>query len=702
MKIWSGRIWRLTLTYAHGVCNLLGPDRIHLIADVYADDAYRHFARRPTLYSNSAEPLPVADPAVTAERLQVARGIADLGYGDAAERVLLRRFYCRVGLPVPVLPLPHRSPLRSRAVCTQLSEGRAKSAAGSAGLEQKQDDTRENYLITTDPAGMRVCPEADDHRWPDDGRGQGCPFCAGHRISSTNRLSSLYPEDIARLDAQSSSITADELSVGSSRVVLWFCDIDPTQHPSFPRSVNAFTGGKKGNGTKTCPRCRLVGTSVQELLLKAELATVLRIDPDCDQVLDTEGRPARVDIVAVDEHGNPFLVLEFDGVWWHKGKEDKDAAKAVRLRAAGPAVVRIREAHLEPLDPRFDVVVGFLAAAEDVAADVLDHLARLGLVAQAEADRYRENSFAGPQNRALAKQWIRDRLGEAALRIERNLHKERWARMHAALVDYEAVKGDCHPSDQEVRVAGVSLARWVRKQRALAATCRLDPERARRLSDIPSWSTENAFDASFRRQFGRYRAAVLDEAGTEDSAMEAREATVWANNLRTTRKRLIDQGADLPAWKLDALGSLPGWRWDPFEEQFLSKVVILQDFAAATQRSVGSIKQREQWNGHRIGTMVNSFRTRRATYDAERRAALEVLPGWAWTPREDAWNATLDELRVWAAEHDRMPQPHAADGTEKRLGAWKRNNKNKRKGRIGDDQAVKLRTLLAKYGEHMP
>ncbi|MFF2404396.1 hypothetical protein [Streptomyces goshikiensis] len=100
--------------------------------------------------------------------------------------------------------------------------------------------------------------------------------------------------------------------------------------------MNAFTGGRKGNGTKACPKCRLVGTSVRELLLKAELATALRIDPDRDQVLDSDNRPARVDIVAVDDHGNPSLVLEFDGVWWHEGKEDKDAAKAGR-RGQGPS-----------------------------------------------------------------------------------------------------------------------------------------------------------------------------------------------------------------------------------------------------------------------------------------------------------------------------------------------------------------------------
>ncbi|MEV4615071.1 aspartyl/asparaginyl beta-hydroxylase domain-containing protein [Kitasatospora sp. NPDC049258] len=89
----GGRIWRLTPTYAHGVCNLLGPDRIHLIADVYADDVYRRLARRPSLQSAAAEPLPIADEATLAERLEAARGMAALGYTDAAERMLLRLFY---------------------------------------------------------------------------------------------------------------------------------------------------------------------------------------------------------------------------------------------------------------------------------------------------------------------------------------------------------------------------------------------------------------------------------------------------------------------------------------------------------------------------------------------------------------------------------------------------------------------------------
>ncbi|MEU0843601.1 aspartyl/asparaginyl beta-hydroxylase domain-containing protein [Streptomyces sp. NPDC005962] len=88
----AGRIWRLTPTYTHGVCNLLGPDRIHLIADVYADDAYTRLARQAEEPS-SAERLPTASEAELADRLAAARRLADLGYADAAEQLLLRLFY---------------------------------------------------------------------------------------------------------------------------------------------------------------------------------------------------------------------------------------------------------------------------------------------------------------------------------------------------------------------------------------------------------------------------------------------------------------------------------------------------------------------------------------------------------------------------------------------------------------------------------
>ena len=89
----SGGIWRLAPVHAHGVCNLLGPDRIHLIADVYHDAAYRRLAAKASLHRSQVEPLPAATPDVLNDRLGAARQLASLGFTDAAEWLLLRLFY---------------------------------------------------------------------------------------------------------------------------------------------------------------------------------------------------------------------------------------------------------------------------------------------------------------------------------------------------------------------------------------------------------------------------------------------------------------------------------------------------------------------------------------------------------------------------------------------------------------------------------
>jgi hypothetical protein len=279
-----------------------------------------------------------------------------------------------------------------------------------------------------------ACPEAEDHRWEASvghrTAGRGCPCCAGHQLSSTNRLSTLRPDVARELDETRSKIAAHDLSVSSNKRVWWNClaDTDP-KHEPWQATVLNRTHGKKGKGT-SCPGCQLVGTSAQELRLKAELSIVLPIDPDLDRV---PGRPEKVDMLAVDEVRDLRLVLEFDGAWWHNKEESpkNDAAKACRLRDAGWTVVRIREAPLDKLDPRFDVVVAFQADPDAAAVVVLCHLADLGIITRVEAAAYQP--VDGPLASDLANQWIRARLGEKALDVERRSHQEAWSRMCAAL-----------------------------------------------------------------------------------------------------------------------------------------------------------------------------------------------------------------------------------------------------------------------------
>ncbi|WP_326763334.1 aspartyl/asparaginyl beta-hydroxylase domain-containing protein (plasmid) [Streptomyces sp. NBC_01591] len=89
----AGALWRLTPSQAHGVCNTTGPDRLHLIADVYANDAYQALAARPCLRDGDAADLPEMTGANRAALLSGAGQLAELGFTDAAEQTLLRAFY---------------------------------------------------------------------------------------------------------------------------------------------------------------------------------------------------------------------------------------------------------------------------------------------------------------------------------------------------------------------------------------------------------------------------------------------------------------------------------------------------------------------------------------------------------------------------------------------------------------------------------
>ncbi|MFE9387584.1 aspartyl/asparaginyl beta-hydroxylase domain-containing protein [Streptomyces sp. NPDC007025] len=88
-----GALWRLTPTYAHGVRNVTGPDRLHLIADVYADDAYQDLASAPCLREEDVRTLPAMSQEERGRVLARAEQMADLGFAAAAEQVLLRCFY---------------------------------------------------------------------------------------------------------------------------------------------------------------------------------------------------------------------------------------------------------------------------------------------------------------------------------------------------------------------------------------------------------------------------------------------------------------------------------------------------------------------------------------------------------------------------------------------------------------------------------
>jgi len=118
-----------------------------------------------------------------------------------------------------------------------------------------------------------------------------------------------------------------------------------------------------------CPHCnRLQGRSLQEVRLAFELRYHFDFDVDDRNVSNPDGRDFEVDIFIRSLN----LVIEFDGRYWHRNKQDSDRAKAQALRALGYRVIRVREEPLKMFH-RDDLVVPYLEKPHRLARMTLEH-----------------------------------------------------------------------------------------------------------------------------------------------------------------------------------------------------------------------------------------------------------------------------------------------------------------------------------------
>ncbi|MEU5863487.1 aspartyl/asparaginyl beta-hydroxylase domain-containing protein [Nonomuraea sp. NPDC047529] len=88
-----GKIWQLTPTFPHGAANLHGPHRIHLILDCYADSSLTRLTDGAHLPASAVRDLPPLTDGAADESLSKARALLQLGYTEAAERLLLHLYF---------------------------------------------------------------------------------------------------------------------------------------------------------------------------------------------------------------------------------------------------------------------------------------------------------------------------------------------------------------------------------------------------------------------------------------------------------------------------------------------------------------------------------------------------------------------------------------------------------------------------------
>lgn len=269
------------------------------------------------------------------------------------------------------------------------------------------DLTPEQVVAGSNKRVWWKCPAGPDHEWQADPNARvfskGCPFCRGFRTSVTNSLASLCPDVAAEWHpTRNDGKTPSDVTASSGRKVWWQCRVNPRHEWA------AVVSNRTGPRASGCPECQLRPESRQEILLRYELAYVFDFDPE-DRKVRCGSRVYSCDVVLRADR----TVVEFDGSFWHSGREEDDIAKNRRLARHGWQTVRVREAPLSPIEDT-DVCVPQGIPPKCRADIVVAHLS--GLLGRGDAASY----VAAPEmfSAEAAEEYIRRRLENAAARKE--------------------------------------------------------------------------------------------------------------------------------------------------------------------------------------------------------------------------------------------------------------------------------------------
>lgn len=182
--------------------------------------------------------------------------------------------------------------------------------------------------------------------------GRGCRNCGGKVVNDSNRFSLLRPNLLKEIHpTKNNNFNPDEVSYGSNKKIWWICERGHEWYAN-------ITNRSRGAG---CPHCS-PHTSRAELRIYAELTAIFGHVQNRKKFDGIE-----IDIFIPDLK----LGVEYDGSYWHQGKQKKDKSKNAKLEKLGIKIIRVREAPLKKIGEN-DITCG----DGDITIDEMKDLVR--------------------------------------------------------------------------------------------------------------------------------------------------------------------------------------------------------------------------------------------------------------------------------------------------------------------------------------
>jgi len=275
-----------------------------------------------------------------------------------------------------------------------------------------------------------------------------------------------------------------------------------------------------------------------------------------------------------------------------------------------------------------------------------------------------------------------------------NMLDEQWSLGLAAVRAFAAENGHANVPKEYVAPDGFRTGQWAARRRQDYASGHLSSDRVAELEATPGW-VWNQLDGLWSAGV----AAVRDYAAAHGHARVPRDY-ISPDGHRTgtwvSSRRREFSVATLSSARIAELESIPGWVWNPLDEQWSAGVAAVHTYAAVKGHA-NVPNNYVSPNGYRTGSWVSNRRLNYAsgTLSANQIAELEAIPGWVWSPLAEMWATGVAAVRGYATEngHARVPRRYVSpDGH--RTGVWVSARRAEyATGRLTPDRIAELESI---------
>lgn len=247
---------------------------------------------------------------------------------------------------------------------------------------------------------------------------------------------------------------------------------------------------------------------------------------------------------------------------------------------------------------------------------------------------------------------------------------------------------------QSLVVDRYRLGAWTSQQRLLYGKGKLSADRRGRLEELPGWmwtaEDDDARWMEFLGQLESYIAAHGDAMVPQNFVRGGYRLGQWVTTQRTAYA-----AATLMPKRQRLLSELPGWAWQAREERWERNYRLLLQYAR--EHGNARVPQSHWVDGVKLGTWIGEQRMAFAhgKMSEERRARLEAVAGWTWSPRDEKWKLGYERIETYIRQHGHARVPVAyVDDDGYQLGTWVANQRRKRtRNDLSDDRIARLDTL---------